>query len=200
MTSQVTARDRSVWEKCRTLRDVADVTALWLEGHVASQPCCEPNCGPDEETQQLIPTLACANRAGFLTTCSQPGHDEVCGYDGALWLQRPAIQGFIHPGPLLNELAYQADLQGLLVLANHHKQSWLLRSRRVAVTIRKKQAVTWVGAPRFNPYAHDLLCPRSAASDIEQAVQLTIIDKRYAAVSDLWEVVHRVCTTSLRPL
>ena len=103
-TNRPTFHDRVTWARARTLQDVADRTAQWLEGKLGSQPNYQPNCGPDDETAQLIPTLARANRAGYLTTCSQPGHAATPGFDHALWRQRPAVDGFVHPGSLLDAL------------------------------------------------------------------------------------------------
>lgn len=79
--------DRARWRAARSIADLGHLTALWLEGEVASHPsCATPNFGPDEETAHLVPVLAAANRAGYLTDNSQPGFIER-GSDGDL-LQR----------------------------------------------------------------------------------------------------------------
>ena len=75
--------DRQAWEAARTLADLGELTAQWLEGAIASQPAYTPGCGPDPETAPLIPVLACCNRAGYVTNGSQPG-EAGTGYDGAL--------------------------------------------------------------------------------------------------------------------
>ena len=64
--------DRKAWASARTLADVGELTAQWLEGKVRSQPGYQANCGPDPETSELIPVLAACNRAGFVTVNSQP--------------------------------------------------------------------------------------------------------------------------------
>ncbi|MDG9701678.1 hypothetical protein [Streptomyces sp. DH37] len=88
--------DRRTWATARTVADLGELTARWLEGRIGSQPGYVPNCGPDEETRELMPLLAAANRAGFLTTNSQPGCDGS-GYDGRRWQQRAAVCGFAEP-------------------------------------------------------------------------------------------------------
>ena len=85
---------------CRTLEsradlaDLGELTARWLEGTIASIPTVMPGYGPDEETADLIPVLAACNRAGYVTTGSQPGEKPGRGHDGRLWTQRAAVQGF----------------------------------------------------------------------------------------------------------
>ena len=88
--------DRQAWEAARTLADLGELTAQWLEGAIASQPAYTPGCGPDPETAPLIPVLACCNRAGYVTNGSQPG-EAGTGYDGAWWEQRAAVEGFASP-------------------------------------------------------------------------------------------------------
>ncbi len=68
----MSAADRRAWEAARTLDDLGELTARWLEGTIASQPGYEPGCGPDPETAALIPVVARCNRAGYVTCGSQP--------------------------------------------------------------------------------------------------------------------------------
>ena len=67
-------QDAHLWEAARTLDEMGELTARWLEGTVAfcpSQPCE----GPDWETTDLVPVLAGFNRSGLVTTGSQPGEE-----------------------------------------------------------------------------------------------------------------------------
>jgi hypothetical protein len=66
-------KPQNPWRAARTLPDLGNATADWLEGKTASQPGYAPGHGPDTETTGLIPGLAAANRAGFVTRQSQPG-------------------------------------------------------------------------------------------------------------------------------
>ncbi len=104
--------DRRRWRATRSLADVAALTALWLEGAVASQPNYQPNYGPDEETVPLVPMLAAWNRAGFLTDGSQPGDLEECAVLGTLGRQRAAVDGFIdrYTGSRIMAAAIEAGL------------------------------------------------------------------------------------------
>jgi len=101
------------WKTAATLADLGDLMALWLEGEIASWPGYAPGYGPDEETRELIPTLAAANRAGYVTVASQPGVDPEVGFDGLIWQQKAAVEGFVRDRNLLRDLvdaAYEAGL------------------------------------------------------------------------------------------
>lgn len=66
------ADQRERWQVARSVRDLGRTGALYLEGHIPSQPAYQPGFGIDQETRDLVPVLSRANRAGFYTTCSQP--------------------------------------------------------------------------------------------------------------------------------
>ncbi|ASR39866.1 hypothetical protein BAY61_31770 (plasmid) [Prauserella marina] len=72
MTMNMSRADAERWYAARSLTDLGQLTAAWLEGELESQPGYVPGNGPDEETNELVPILAAVNRAGYLTMCSQP--------------------------------------------------------------------------------------------------------------------------------
>jgi len=74
------------WHSARTLAGLGELTAQWLEGKIGYVPGYG-GAPPDEETEPLIPVLAAANRAGFVTIVSQPGEEPTAGYDGETWMQ-----------------------------------------------------------------------------------------------------------------
>ncbi len=116
--------DRGAWQAARTLADLGELTARWLEGSIGSEP---GYCGrPAEETEDLVPVLAKLNRAGFVTSGSQPGLIEP-GARGTLAEQRAAVDGFAGP-----ELAFRLAR----VRPVHHRDQgqWprLQRVRRTA--------------------------------------------------------------------
>jgi Helix-turn-helix domain len=76
------------WRSAATLHDLGVLTARWLDGDIAFLPSYGA-AGPDPETEELVPMLAPLNRAGFVTTNSQPG---VPAEDGSC--QRAFIEGF----------------------------------------------------------------------------------------------------------
>ena len=115
-TDAMSRADRRAWEAARTLADLGELTAQWLEGTIASQPAYTPGCGPDPETAPLIPVLACCNRAGYVTNCSQPGETGT-GFDGAAWEQRAAVEGFASPA-VAGRIWEAAEPAGLTVIAH----------------------------------------------------------------------------------
>ncbi|HZP54613.1 DUF6919 domain-containing protein [Actinocrinis sp.] len=85
--------DAATWYQAASLRSLGLLTADWLEGRNLYLPAYGATC-PDPETRDLIPTLAAANRAGYVTDCSQPGHAPTLGYNGRLWRQLAAVSGY----------------------------------------------------------------------------------------------------------
>ena len=55
--------DRRLWRQAESLPELADLMARWLEGELSMWPGYDD--WPDEETAELIPVLARANRAGL---------------------------------------------------------------------------------------------------------------------------------------
>lgn len=85
--------DADVWWHAETLAELGQLGADWLEGKNLYLPAYG-GATPDPETQPLIQTLAAANRAGYFTDTSQPGHGAVEGYDGRMWMQRAYVSGY----------------------------------------------------------------------------------------------------------
>ncbi|MBL8776737.1 MAG: hypothetical protein JNK12_12415 [Acidimicrobiales bacterium] len=72
LRSRLDRGEDDAWAAARSLADVGELTARWLEGRILAHPGCWLS-GPDDETGALAPVLAACNRAGFVTTNSQPG-------------------------------------------------------------------------------------------------------------------------------
>ncbi|MFD9964834.1 DUF6919 domain-containing protein [Amycolatopsis sp. NPDC058986] len=187
--------DRRQWAAASDLRALGELTARWLEGTLASQPGYAPGYGPDDETRELIPTLAAANRAGYLTDCSQPGIPAGPGYDGAIWAQRAAVSGWLDVDRL-PELAAQATTAGLLVVSHTPKNSRFNRNggdEWVVVTTRDGEARTGFGgrlssrdvASRFD------VCSRKAIDAVRAAGQLSIVDPAWGRNDVLWPLLER---------
>ena len=48
--------DRKLWAAARTLADLGELTARWLEGRIASQPGYAANYGPDQRRSPWCPS------------------------------------------------------------------------------------------------------------------------------------------------
>lgn len=123
----------SVWRNARTIADVGQVMAHWLTGEVRGWSGHDD--GVDSETLPLLPTLVALNRAGFVTTNSQPGYAGV-GYGGAHWRQKAWVEGVIDArSPLLNRVVRTAQAAGLTVLrGNRHSGVTPLTDRNGELT------------------------------------------------------------------
>jgi hypothetical protein len=198
--------DRAAWRTARTLEDIGEMTACWLEGIIASHP---GYCGPsDIEDPALVPLLARLNRAGFVTECSQPGSGGT-GQDGGRWKQRAAVEGYAS-APVALRLRFAAQEAGMHVIA-YGPQSlprWRYRDERaVAVTrtdggdpaspARRADGCdyTWFGtqAPRRHVRSKITgygICRRAAVKALCQSWQVTIIDPEWGRqASPLWDVL-----------
>lgn len=129
------------WRDARTLPDLGVLMAAWLDGDLPSRPGYEPNIGPDPETLPLIPSLTVANRAGFVTTSSQPGL-AACVDDIPIQ-QRAAVAGFADI-PLTARLMASLSTADLLMIV-HPSPGWITRRIGVAVTTVGGHPVTTFG-------------------------------------------------------
>lgn len=177
--------DRRMWRQARTLTTLGELMAHWLQGNLSLRPGYQPGYGPDTETTDLIPVLANANRAGFLTTDSQPGCDEI-GTDGRHWQQRAAVTGFVGSEKLLHQLGY---------LAETHRLELLVRDVADGRT-RVGRTVTRVGGEPYTVFGAPLSrrdlrriwqgVSRPALTEITDAWQVTLIDSKWGRNDLLW--------------
>ena len=76
------------WKTAKSLEDLGELTARWLEGDEAGHPCSAEG-PPDTETSLIVADLVALNRSAFVTDCSQPGQPMVDGCG-----QRAFVTGF----------------------------------------------------------------------------------------------------------
>ncbi|MFZ3473118.1 DUF6919 domain-containing protein [Streptomyces sp. 4.24] len=132
----------SVWRDASSIADLGQNMAAWLEGRLPSWPGYNGPFGQEEENgaRHLIPTLAAVNRAGFVTTGSQPAEDGI--WNGAHWRQRASVDGIVHDHSPLYRRLTDLERQGFLVY-----QGW--PKEYVAVTDRNGEPVTGFGGFRL---------------------------------------------------
>lgn len=136
--------DRRRWKSAKTVADLGELMALWLEGQIASRPGYQPRYGPDDETAHLVPTLTALCRAGYVTTCSQPGFAGT-GADGLWWEQRAALELAVTDPTLLHRLVNAANAAGMFVRINDHRPDGGVQEQPVVVTTRDGEPVTAFG-------------------------------------------------------
>lgn len=174
--------DARFWGEAATLADVGVLMARWLEGDISYQPGYGA-AGPDSESDGLVALLAGINRAGFVTTCSQPG--EVDGD----WVQRAAVEGFCSEATVerLTEAILETDLIALF---------WPPRAvghcYQIPVSREGRRQNTWVGVPQdaenIERYYSGDLSP-DGVSALLGAFQVTILDPRWGRNDLLWPTV-----------
>lgn len=188
-TPWMSARDRRAWRSANTVADLGQQMARWLEGDLKSWPGYQPNYGPDDETRRLIPTLAALNRAGYLTTCSQPG-EMGPGFDGAWWCQRAAVCGFVSDRALLAQLLLAAADNALLTVVSGGQETYW--PEPIPVTTRNSEAHTVFGAHLGRQDLRTMWPAVSggAFSAVEEAWQVAIIVPDFGASGErMWPVL-----------
>lgn len=177
----------SVWRDARSIADLGQAMVLWLEGSIPSWPGYAAGYGPDEETKHLIPTLVALNRAGFVTTNSQPGFDGR-GFDGARWRQRAWVEGIIDcRGPLLDRLVQAGEQAGMTVVRGRRA------SRPVVLTDRNGEPAAAIGSryPR-NQLAREWHgVGRHAMRALrDHGTHIALVDPVWGRDDQLWPLLH----------
>lgn len=176
--------DRRRWAGARSLAELGELMARWLEGELSVWPGYAV-AGPDEETADLIPLLARANRAGFLTDASQPGCDEP-GFDGGRWEQRAAVSGLVGDEELLFALARVAETHRLTILVRTTDEA----GQKPGVTATKVDGEPFtafgLGLSRRDLRHIWQGVSRPAIDEITGAVQVTLVDPVYGRNDRLW--------------
>jgi len=174
------------WAQAKTIADLGQLGALWLEGAIPSQPGYEQMCGPDPETANLVPVLARLNRAGFFTCGSQPG------VMGDHWQQRAAVDGFISDPDLFASIvaamaARADDVAGLWMIRYDSPSRWRndYRSAR-PVTQYADEDYTWFGARLSRRCLRFLYGETGALDALYGAWQVTVIDEVWGRDDELW--------------
>ncbi|MGJ5797530.1 DUF6919 domain-containing protein [Streptomyces griseorubiginosus] len=136
--------DRRRWRSARTISDLGELMALWLEGKIASRLGYQPRYGPDDETAHLVPTLAALCRAGYVTTQSQPGLVGT-SMDGLWWEQRAALELVVTDPTLFHRLVDAAYAADLIVRINDYRPDGGVQEQPVVVTTCDGEAMTAFG-------------------------------------------------------
>ncbi|MGW3652499.1 DUF6919 domain-containing protein [Streptomyces sp. NPDC000878] len=136
--------DRLRWQSARTVTDLGELMARWLEGEIASRPGYQARYGPEDETEHLVPTLAALCREGYVTTCLQPGFAGT-GADGLWWEQRAAVELVVTDPTLVHRLVDAACAAGLFIRINDHHPDGGVQEPPVVATTRDGEPVTAFG-------------------------------------------------------
>ena len=183
----VSAEDRELWRAARTVPELGDLMARWLEKAIDYQPCYYG--GPDDETTLLVPCLAQVNRAGFVTHFSQPGEPWGPAYDGRACAQRAAVSGFCSKE--LRDAILQALLHTDLIVIDSPPGTDDIYATQVCVSygLCDLENLTVCGAPFSAQNIDDdygAALHREALLALHQAWQIAVIDPIWGRNDVLW--------------
>lgn len=172
--------DRKLWQSARTLDDLCELTAMWLEGELQQTP---GHLGPPmPETAEITAELIAANRAGFLTWGSQPGEDWDLG-----WCQRAAVTGFV-PESRIIAVRRALNIRGLWFIEAKAPRRRTDSGSAMVVTFGPDGPVTGFG---HRIASKDLrwelgICHPDAVAQVCDAWQVTVIDPAPGRNDRLW--------------
>lgn len=180
----------AAWQQARTLAQLGQFTAQWLEGATACQPMYLG--GPSPETLPLVPQLAAYNRAGFVTDSSQPGSPRRNG-----WAQRAWVRGFgtAETADRIEAALLDTDLVVGCTPPGGDNPT------RICVTIGHDRAWTIGGAMRAS-YLAEQYCEAlpAALPALLNAWQIEVIDPVWGRNDLLWDRVGRALPVSFAAL
>jgi hypothetical protein len=185
------------WRTACTLTDLGRLMAAWLEGDLATTPTYS-GLLPEKETAHLIPALAAACRAGYVTTNSQPGQPPQPGYDGRIWQQRAVVTGWISDDQLLARIRCKAAAAGILTVATRPGR----RARgRIPVTLADDEMTAGLGwSPGHRRVISSNWGGTSAAArrHLRTAAMLTLVDPEWGRDDVLWPLLTQTTPAAQR--
>lgn len=188
-------RHGRLWASAEGFEDLCELTAQFCEGFLS---CAPGHGGPrDEETAEIAAELAHANRAGFLTTNSQPGVDADPEYNG--YEQRAWVEGFAS-----QDVADQLErLVGRtrLVIQVRRMRRW--RGRQLfgkeGETISRDvdhdhTGIGWMPSIRNvrSGISFGGACSSDAVREVENSYTVLIYDPKWGAERLLWDTLARL--------
>jgi hypothetical protein len=185
--SGAVAEGKERWAAARTLADLGELTAQWLEGRLPYNPAYG---NPAPETSGLIPVLAAANRAGFVNHQSQPG--EPLDEQGSA--QRANVSGYCTPEGFARLMAAASGADLIITAARALDAS---EERKFGpfftITLDAGEEFTWDGIALSRSILDDSYgwdCHPAAVDELFSAWQVTLIDPVWGRNDVLWPVLQ----------
>jgi uncharacterized protein DUF6919 len=189
-TGAMNRQDAERWAAARTLADLGELTAQWLEGKLEQTPI---HCGPPAaETGPLTALLVTVNRAGFVTHQSQPGIPIDQDASG----QRANVSGYAD-SPSFARLMAAVSGADLIVTAGRALGNSGFGAL-LPITLADGIECTWDGiAESCTGLEHGYLpyCHREVVDAVCGAWQITLIDPQWDRNDVLWTVLQRFAAT-----
>lgn len=178
------------WYAAGSVAELGELTADWLEGSGSPPPGYLSN-EPDDETRDLIPALSTACRAGYVTTQSQPGHRAEIGWNGRIFEQRAAVEGWASSLRVIESLRRESRKAGMTFLAY---RPGVRSGEGIPVTRMNGDACTWFGRTSGHRKQIAYKWPGLSgwvARELRTSTFLILVDPQWGRNDLLWNVINR---------
>jgi hypothetical protein len=171
-----------LWRGAKTLEELGDLTAKWIEGSLSYHPCY--GGGIDGETEPLQEVLTFFNRNGLVTTFSQPA--EPLDEEG--FGQRACVEGYARE-EVAKRIAALGLYTDLLVLIYPSHIEW---GYQIPISLQEYQPFTWCGPC----WGHEQLecfeedCSTEAMDSLASAWLVVVMDLQWGRENHLWDHVR----------
>jgi hypothetical protein len=173
------------WSAATTVDHLRELTAKWLEGTVAHHPGYFLDC----ETLEIADDLAAINRAGLLTMCSQPGNSGHTAPDGAVWEQRPAVEGLC-TAEVATAIKRLFEHTPAIVITDQISCTPFPQRNGLVVTLVDGRNWTWFGdtVPLDGLASEFRWCSDDVIDQFVGMWQVTVIWPAYNDSRELWNI------------
>ncbi|HEU0143684.1 MAG TPA: hypothetical protein VFQ47_02755 [Nitrososphaera sp.] len=175
-----------LWLEARTLDELGELTARWIEGTLPYYPFYGGTIDP--ETEPLQDKLAYFNRNGLVTTFSQPA--EPLDEEG--FAQRACVKGYAREelAKRLASLGLYTDLLVLIYPAD------VAGGYQIPITLSEFQPFTWCGSNRGQEELESLkeYLSEGAMESLSLAWKIIVIDLQWGREDYLWNHVYEALT------
>ena len=185
-----------LWREAKTFEELCEINARFIEGDIDFSPIYGAS-SLDDESKPLVPYLAALNRAGFLTTCSQPGEDD--GHSR----QRACVQGLALEETALRieRLSLTSDLYIMTAEPGRYNGCMM------PITIDFFRPHSWAGSASLDDETgvfNDVLgfekhCGEGAVRGLREAWEVCVIDLSWGRERYLWDVLANELCVMLNP-
>jgi hypothetical protein len=176
--------DEEIWQQAKSLQDIGELTARWLEGKLSYYPLYGGDIDP--EAVPLRRVLAKFNRNGFITEFSQPG--EPMDEEG--FAQRACVSGYADEA-IAKKIACLSLYTELLVFIFEPGGNG---GYQIPITVVEHQPGTWNGLywddENLEQLARD--CSREALQSLGKAWFVFVLDLKWGRKAYLWKLVSKV--------
>lgn len=169
------------WENARSFDDLCELTAQFLEGKIDGFT----QTAIDDEADGLAALLAKANRAGFLTDCSQPGET------GQSWKQRAFVSGAAREDLAMRLYCLGLEYDLITFVWPVTDPRYL---RLVGCVNENNEPCLWLGAS-FSLEEYEALHP-SVSDDLATCWSVEILDPSWGRNDYLWPALEAAISGS----